>query len=130
MKKQVKVRPSVGEIAILAMLWQEGPLSLAQAHQRFGQYGRPVGYPTMQTRLNRLSAKGWVRRSEDRPSLYSAFVTADEVAAGHLDQWLSMAKTAGVAPLVAHLIAESPLTTKEIQELKKLLTEAEKTTRK
>ena len=57
MKKPVKVRPSAGEIAILAMLWREGPLSLAQAHQRFGQYGRPVGYPTMQTRLNRLSTR-------------------------------------------------------------------------
>ena len=130
MKKPVKVQPSSGEIAILAMLWQEGPLSLAQAHQRFGRYGRPVGYPTMQTRLNRLAAKGWVGRSDERPSLYSASVTADEVAAGHLDQWLSMAKTAGVALLVAHLIAESPLTPKEIQELRRLLTEAEKAARK
>ena len=130
MKKPVKVRPSSGEIAILAMLWQEGPLSLAEAHKRFGQYGRPVGYPTMQTRLNRLCAKGWVGRSDERPSLYTASVSAEEVAAGHLDQWLSMAKSAGVAPLVAHLIAESRLTPKEIQELKKLLTEAEKNAHK
>jgi BlaI family transcriptional regulator, penicillinase repressor len=126
MKKPAKVRPSAGEMAILAMLWQEGPLSLAEAHRRFAHFGRRVSYPTMQTRLNRLVVKRWARRSDERPARYAAAVTPEAVAAGHLDQWLRAARRASVAPLVAQLIAESPLTADEIHELKRLLAEAEK----
>jgi BlaI family transcriptional regulator, penicillinase repressor len=126
MTQAAKVRPSAGEMAILAMLWQEGPLSLAEAHRRFDQYGRQVSYPTMQTRLNRLVVKRWAKRSHDRPARYAASVTAEAVAAGHLDQWFRAAKRASVAPLVAQLITESPLTADEIDELRRLLAEAEK----
>ena len=108
------------------MLWREGPLTLAEAHTRFAGYGRPVGYPTMQTRLNRLAAKGMVRRSSDRPALYVAAITAEEVGIEHLDRWLHTTRQETVVPLVAHLISERPLTGQEIVELKRLLNEAER----
>jgi BlaI family transcriptional regulator, penicillinase repressor len=130
MKRRAKVRPSGGEMAILQMLWQEGPLSLAEAHQGFAHYGRPVGYPTMQTRLNRLVKKKWLRRSDDRPARYAAAITPDEAAAGHLDQWLRVARQAQVAPLVAQLLSENSLTAEEIHELQRLLSEAEKSLHK
>ena len=61
-------RISAGDMEILSMLWDHGPLTLPEAHQRFGQYGRPVAYTTIQTRLNRLFEKGAIRRSpEPRP---------------------------------------------------------------
>ena len=43
---------------------------------------RPLGYTTVQTRLNRLVAKGVVARSNDRPARYRAAVRPDEVSAG------------------------------------------------
>jgi predicted transcriptional regulator len=121
-----RLRPAPGELELMAMLWHEGPLTLAQAHERFADYGRPVGYPTMQTRLNRLTAKGMVRRSSDRPALYVAAITAEEVGAEHLDRWLHTTRQETVVPLVAHLISERPLTGPEIVELKRLLDEAER----
>ena len=66
------------------MLWAEGPLTIREAHEGFGAYGKPVSYPTMQTRLNRLAEKGLVSRSEDRPARYRAAVSRDQVTVGHL----------------------------------------------
>ncbi len=120
---------SRGEMEMLAMLWEEGPLGLAEAHRRFGRYGKPVSYPTVQTRLNRLAAKGLVRRSDDRPAVYAAAVTREQVAAGHLDQLLRAARHHSVVPLVAHLISERPLSAEEIRKLKDLLAESAKAAR-
>jgi predicted transcriptional regulator len=125
-KKSRKLRLATGELELMAMLWREGPLTLAEAHERFGSYGRPVGYPTMQTRLNRLAAKGLLRRSGDRPAVYVAAVTAEAVGAERLDHWLHTTQQETVVPLVAHLISEHPLNEREISELKRLLAEAEK----
>ena len=45
------------------MLWREGAVSLSQAHRALGL---PIGYTTVQTRLNRLVKKGIVvRRRSD-----------------------------------------------------------------
>jgi BlaI family transcriptional regulator, penicillinase repressor len=121
-----RLRPAPGELEIMAMLWREGPLALAEAHERFTDYGRPVSYPTMQTRLNRLAAKGMVRRSNDRPALYAAAISVEEVGAEHLDRWLHTTRQETVVPLVAHLISERPLTEQEIIELRRLLNEAER----
>jgi len=46
---------------ILVTLRQRGGLSLREAHEAFCDYGQPVGYTTMQTRLNRLVRKGAAR---------------------------------------------------------------------
>ncbi len=124
--RKKSLRPAPGELEIMAMLWREGPLTLAEAHRRFADYGRPVGYPTMQTRLNRLAAKGMVGRSGDRPATYAAAIGAEEVGAEHLDRWLHTTRQENVVPLVAHLISERPLTEREIGDLKRLLNEAEK----
>jgi BlaI family transcriptional regulator, penicillinase repressor len=116
---------SSGEMEIMAMLWHEGPLTLARAHRAFGRYGRPVGYPTMQTRLNRLAGKGWLRRTSDRPARYEPAVSVAEVSAAHLERLPQGIRRSHVVPLVAHLISERPLTAEEIQELRRLLEQAE-----
>jgi BlaI family transcriptional regulator, penicillinase repressor len=121
-----RLRPASGELEIMAMLWREGPLTLAEAHERFAGYGRPVSYPTMQTRLNRLAAKGMARRSNDRPARYIAAISVEEVGAEHLDHWLQTTRQETVVPLVAHLISERPLSEREIVELKQLLDAAER----
>ena len=124
-RKRKTPRLSPGEMEIMAMLWHEGPLGLARAHQAFGRYGRPVGYPTMQTRHNRQVAKGWLRRTGERPAVYEAAVSIAEVSAGHLDQLPGRIRRDHVVPLVAHLISERPLTAEEIRELRNLLEKAE-----
>jgi BlaI family transcriptional regulator, penicillinase repressor len=122
-RKRPAPRLSAGEMEIMDILWQRGPVSLAEAHQAMP---RAIGYTTVQTRLNRLADKGLVARSTDRPARYEARVAPEQVGAGHLDTLLERVTSGRVVPLVAHLVSESALTREEIDELKRLIAEAER----
>ncbi len=124
-KTKKGTRFSTGELEILSMLWARGPVTLSEAHQCFGEFGRPVGYTTVQTRLNRLVDKGAVRRSRERPARYEAAVTPDEVGARYIDVLVDKVGGGNVVPLVAHLISSRRLSPEEIGHLKRLIAEAE-----
>ena len=122
--KSTAPRLSAGELEIMEMLWRAGSVTLADAQAAFA---RPIGYTTMQTRLNRLAAKGLVRRGDERPARYSPLVKQQHVTAGHLEMLLDRVSGngGGVVPLVAHLVRERKLSKAEIAELKGLIAEAE-----
>jgi BlaI family transcriptional regulator, penicillinase repressor len=122
------IRLAPGEMEILGMLWAEGPLTIRGAHEGFGAYGKPVSYPTMQTRLNRLAEKGLVSRSEDRPARYRAVVSREQVTVGHLRELIAKISRGDVVPLVARLLSERTLTVEQIGQLQKLLAEARQKT--
>lgn len=122
--RQRTIRVATGEMELLSLLWSAGPISLREAHEKFGAYGKPVAYPTMQTRLNRLVAKGIVGRSADRPALYRALVTRDQVTLGHLRELVAKLSSGDVVPLVARLISDQALTPEQISELEELLSKA------
>lgn len=129
-RKPQCIRLSAGELEILSLLWREGPLSLGAAHERFAQTVRDLGYPTMQTRLNRLVEKGLVTRSAARPAEYAAAVNAEQVGHGHFSELLDRIGRDKAVPLVAQLISENRLTHDEIAELQRMLKIAEQSTRK
>lgn len=116
-------RLSAGELEIMQLLWRAGPVTLAEAHAGMG---RPVGYTTVQTRLNRLVAKHVVRRSTDRPARYSAAIAQGDVSARHLDLLLERVSGGSVVPLVAHLVRDRNLAADEIAELRRLVDDAER----
>lgn len=122
------IRVAAGEMEILGMLWAEGPLTIREAHGRFAAYGKPVSYPTMQTRLNRLAEKGLVSRSEDRPARYRAVASRDQVTVGHLRELIAKIGRGDVVPLVARLLSEQTLTEEQITQLQELLAEARERT--
>jgi BlaI family penicillinase repressor len=120
-----RLRLSAAELEIMAMLWDCGPLSLADAHERFAAYGQAIGYTTVQTRLNRLVEKRVVERSKDRPSVYRATVAPEQIGAGYLDMLLDKVSRGNVVPLVAHLVSGRSLSATEIGELKAVIAAAE-----
>ncbi|HVU44291.1 MAG TPA: BlaI/MecI/CopY family transcriptional regulator [Xanthobacteraceae bacterium] len=121
-KKRKLPRLSAGEMEIVQMLWRTGGVTLSEAH---GALDRPIGYTTMQTRLNRLVEKGVVSRTTDRPARYAAVVAPEDVSARHLDLLLERVSDGSVVPLVAHLVRDRMLSAEEIAELKQLIAEAE-----
>jgi predicted transcriptional regulator len=80
----------------------------------------------MQTRLNRLSEKRLVHKTDDRPAKYRAAVTTEQVSAGHIGHLLDNIGRRQLVPLVANLLSGNQLTREEIDELKLLLAQAEK----
>ena len=116
-------RLSAGEMEILQMLWREGGVTILEAQQALD---RPVGYTTVQTRLNRLVAKGVVTRTRSRPAKYRAAVAPEEVSARHLDLLLERVSGGSVVPLVAHLVKDRTLSAAEIDQLRQLVDQAER----
>ncbi|HEY2837814.1 MAG TPA: BlaI/MecI/CopY family transcriptional regulator [Pirellulales bacterium] len=122
-KRRKLPRLSAGEMEIVQMLWRDGLLTLSEAHAALG---RPIGYTTMQTRLNRLVEKKIVSRDAERPARYSAAVGPAEVGARHLDLLIERVGGGSVVPLVAHLVRDRDLSSADITELKQLIAEAER----
>ncbi len=114
---------SPGEMEIMSMLWEHGPLTLSLAHE---QLGRPIGYTTMQTRLNRLVEKGLATRSDERPACYAAAISQQDVSANHLELLVDRVTRGNIVPLVAHLVDDRSLTPEEIGELKRIIRDAER----
>lgn len=116
-------RLSAGEMEMLQMLWREGSVTIIEAQRALD---REVGYTTVQTRLNRLVAKGAVTRTRSRPANYRAAVAPEDVSAGHLDLLLERVSGGSVVPLVAHLVKDRTLSPAEIDQLRQLIDQAER----
>ena len=106
-----------------------GPLRLLGPLRPLGLLGLPIGYTTVQTRLNRLVKKGVAARTADRPARYSAAVSAADVRQGDLDLLVERVSEGRVAPLVAHLLERHKISAAELVELKQLVADAEKRAR-
>ena len=113
---------SSGEMEIMSMFWEHGSLTLSEAHEKLG---RPLGYTTVQTRLNRLAEKGLLVRSDTRPAKYAAALSREAVSANHLEVLLDRVTGGNVVPLVAHLVGDRSLTRDQLVELKEIIREAE-----
>jgi predicted transcriptional regulator len=117
---------TTGELEIVAALWHAGPATISDVHVALG---RPVGYTTVQTRLNRLVEKGVVSKSEDRPARYRAMFSPEQVSRHDLDVLVRRVNQGQVVPLVAYLVRERSLTAAEIDDLRRLIDEAERQSR-
>ncbi len=120
-KKLPLVPLSEGEMELLDLLWKLGPSSLTVVHKN---YSRPVGYTTIQTRLNRMVDKGVLSRSTDYPALYEAVVET-EVASGSFFEKVAKICGGSLAPLIAHLTEKRKLQPDEIALLKELIAQHE-----
>ena len=111
----------MGELQILQMLWREERVTIAGAHQALGE---PIGYSTMQTRLNRLVRKGLVRKTKETPARYEAAIRPQDVVESEL-RTLVREVSGGVVPLVAQLFREHQPSLAELDEIRQLIRQAE-----
>jgi predicted transcriptional regulator len=123
MQKKDVPRLLASELEILEMLWRAGSVTIIEGQRALGG---DVGYTTVQTRLNRMVKKGVVKRSRSKPAKYTAAIQPEEVTSSDLDLLLDKVSRGSVMPLVTHLVKDRVLTCDEMDELKKLIAEAEK----
>ena len=127
-KKPTEVaRLAAGEIELVAALWRSGPVTISEAHAALG---KPIGYTTVQTRLNRLVAKGVVEKTAARPAKYRAVIEPADVNRSDLDTLVGQVNEGSVVPLVAHLVRDRKVSPAELRELKQLIEQAERQNRK
>lgn len=123
-QEQQEVRQlTTGELELMQILWQLGPVTILEAQKGFD---RPIEYPTVQTRLNRLVDKGLASKSRNRPAKYTAQINAEDASAGHLNLLLKRVAGGSIVPLISHLVKQHDLTPHEVDSLKRIILQKEK----
>lgn len=109
-----------GEMEILELLWSHGSVNLGQAVQWFHQHGRKLAQTTVHTRLNRLVAKGIVRRATENPATYEAAIERKLVSSRYFE-WFEKLCGQNLVPLMSHLAQTRDFSNEEIAFLEHLV---------
>jgi len=111
------------ELAILDVLWDEGPKTAREVLERLSADPKPA-YNTVLTVLRRMEQKRMLRREKVSHShVYEAAVDRNSLRSGLLRDLLSRLFDDSPGELVAHLVEQRKLSAKELARIEKLLSD-------
>lgn len=114
-------QPTDGELEILKILWDSGPVGLGQIHAALYER-RGVAITTVATMLKMMLAKELVER-EDGPRgyLWKARVSRKTAVSGLIGKLVQHVFDGSARGLVAHLVEEGALDDREREDIIELL---------
>jgi BlaI family transcriptional regulator, penicillinase repressor len=110
------------ELAVLQALWDRGSATIRQLTDDVYPRGAASAYATVQKLLERLEAKGCVRR--DRAAgvhLFSAAIDRDELIGRRLQAMAETLCGGSLTPLLTHLVRAERLSARDRQSLRALI---------
>jgi predicted transcriptional regulator len=114
-------RPTDAELAILNVLWDQGPLTVRDI-QRTLNDARPTGYTTVLKLLQIMTDKGLVERDESvRPQIYQPRHSRSQTQRRLLTDLLHRAFDGSVRELVLQALATKKSSPAELEAIEKLL---------
>jgi len=114
-------RPTEGELAILRVLWEQGPLSV-RGVQRIMNAGRPTGYTTVLKLLQIMTEKQLVERDETkRPQIYRPSYTQEKTQRQLLQDLMQRAFGGSMKALVMQALPQGKASAEELRDLEGLL---------
>jgi predicted transcriptional regulator len=115
------------EMAVLQVLWDQGPSNRRQITDLLYPEGGPAHYTTVQKLLERLEAKEYVTKERDQGVLtFTAVVGREELISRRLQDVADKLCGGSITPLLLNLVRTKPLTAREIAELRALIDEQAK----
>ena len=113
------------ELAILQVLWDQGPATIRQLTETLNHGECSTGqYGTTQKLLDRLEAKGCVRRDRSGPvHLFTAALVREELIGRRLRDVAEKLCGGSLTPLLTHLVRTRSLSAREREELRALIEE-------
>jgi BlaI family transcriptional regulator, penicillinase repressor len=110
------------ELAVLQVLWEEGPLPIRRLAEVLYPGGKTAQYATVQKLLERLEGKGCVARDRTvAVHMFSAAIDRDELVGRRLRQVAEKLCGDSWTPLLTHLVQTEQLSGKERQALRQLI---------
>jgi predicted transcriptional regulator len=110
------------ELSILQALWDRQPATIRQLTDVLYPRGLHSHYATVQKLLDRLEAKGFVRRRRgDGPLEFEATIGRDELIGRKLEDVAEKLCGGSLTPLLTHLVRTRRLTSRERRELRDLI---------
>jgi len=113
------------ELAVLQLLWEEGPASRRRLSERLYPGGGTARYTTVQKLLERLEAKGYVQNVVQDPRqeaiTFRALVSRDELISRRLRAMADQLCDGSLTPLFVNLVRAKRLTAGELDELRRFV---------
>ena len=121
--------PTDGELAILKVLWEQGPSRLRALCESLGEERRTAP-STVATMLKIMKDKGLVERvSSGSGVVWRAKLTQEAAGSGMLQRLMNQLFEGSAQKVVLHLLEEGKLSRKDREEITKMLTEKRSTKR-
>ncbi len=122
MVKKPAAKPTPAEVEILGILWDHGPSTVREVHERLGA-DRSVGYTGALKLMQNMHAKGLVNRNQDgQAHIYEAREPA-RMKRQLLGDMMQRVFAGSASQLVLHLLEDEKATPKEIEEIRQMLAE-------
>jgi len=120
-------KPSPTELEILRILWEDGPSTVRQVHERLSET-RQIGYTGALKFLQIMTAKGSVKRDEsERAHVYEAVQPAAKTKRQLVGDLLDRAFAGSASQLVMHALSGRKTSKEELDEIRKILADHERT---
>jgi len=120
MAKKSAARPTPAEVEILGILFDRGPSTVREVHERFGAE-RSVGYTGVLKLLQNMHAKGLVDRNQDgQAHVYEAREPA-RMKRELLGDLVQRVFAGSASQLVLHLLEDEKAAPEEIEEIRQML---------
>lgn len=116
--KQTHTAPTASELAILQLLWANGPLSVKDVHEAL-DHDKPVVYTTVLKTMQVMMERGMLdRSSEGRKHIYRAVIAQTATQDRLLDSFLDKAFGGSATKLVMRALGKHTPDSTELEELK------------
>ncbi len=115
--------PTPAELAILHLLWDEGPLTVRQVMERLNRQ-RPRAYTSVMSLLNVMTEKGMlVRKADGRAFVYTPALRREQTLGEMVADLLGRAFGGSAASLVTHLLEQANPDEQELNEIRRTIRE-------
>jgi predicted transcriptional regulator len=114
-------RPTDAELAILRVLWDDGPATVRRVHEAMVG-DRETGYTTTLKLMQIMAEKGLVTRDESsRTHVYAARVSRDRTQRQLVNDLIERAFGGSAAALVLQALSAQPTSEEELGEIRRLI---------
>jgi BlaI family transcriptional regulator, penicillinase repressor len=122
----MKQLPTDAELAVLAVLWAEGPSTVRTVHDALEHESR-TAYTTTLKIMQIMHEKGLVKRDESQRShVYRAAVAERDVQRSLVSELIGKAFSGSAAQMVQRALSVKKTSREEIDEIRRLLDDLEK----
>jgi len=120
-------RLSENELKIMQILWDQGPSSVRDVHEKISE-NKDSGYTTTLKLMQIMATKGIaVRDTSSRTHIYSAALSEQKTKTDLLSKFISATFKGSSSSLVLQALGNGKTTQKELDEIKALISSIEKT---
>lgn len=125
MAKMKRPRPTDAELAILRVLWREGPSTVRQVQEALSRKSA-TGYTTVLKLLQIMTQKGLVERDEaQRTHVYRPSLSEGQTQRQLVGDLVDRAFGGSAQKLVMQALAAKPATPDQLAEIRRLIEELE-----